>query len=155
MVGLIILGLATPLGARFTDISWTDESIVQRESLIQSSIAMIKDNPVFGVGLNNFLINLPSSEIIQPVHNIFLLVASETGVFVLGFFIWFLIKIYRRINDKGLRIKKNPSFIIYPLSFILILGMFDHYFLTLQQGQLLFSFVLGLCWSDPLKRGKI
>jgi len=150
LVGILTLGLATPLGLRFTDIKLTDESIVQRESLIQSSIVMIKDNPLFGVGLNNFLINLPAYQkpsaplsYLQPVHNIFLLVMSETGIIGFSFFVWFLIKTYRRINS---------YFIIYPLSLIIILGLFDHYFLTLQQGQLLFSFVLGLCWSKSPKR---
>ena len=161
LVGLLLLGLTTPLGLRFTGMRLTDESIVQRESLIQSSIAMIKNNPVFGVGLNNFLVNLPSYQAphaslfyLQPVHNIFLLVLSETGIVGLVFFIWFLIKTFSRIKNHESRIKgwpiiHNSLFII--LSSILILGMFDHYFLTLQQGQLLFSFILGFCWADKLK----
>jgi len=158
-VCLLLLGLVTPLGTRFTGIRLTDESIVQRENLIQSSIAMIKDDPLFGVGLNNFLVNLPSYQrphtplfYLQPVHNIYLLILTQTGIVGLVFFVWFIYKTYGRINDKGLRIKEVQPFIIYPLSLILILGMFDHYFLTLQQGQLLFAFILGLCWCEkPLK----
>ena len=49
---------------------------------------MIKDNFLFGVGLNNFTVfvdkyNYDSSDIrfSQPVHNIFLLIFSESGVF--------------------------------------------------------------------------
>ena len=162
LVGILFLGLTTPLGARFTGMRLTDESIVQREGLINNSIVMIKDHPFFGVGLNNFLVNLPLYQTphsplfyLQPVHNIFLLVLSETGIVGFSFFIWFLIKTFSRIKNQESRIKgwpmiHNSLFII--LSSILILGMFDHYFLTLQQGQLLFSFVLGLCWSEkPLK----
>lgn len=147
---ILVLGLTTPLGTRFASLKLTDESIVQRESLIKSSIAMIRDNLVFGVGLNNFLINLPDYQkahtplfYLQPVHNIFLLIFSETGIIGFSFFFWFLVQTYRRINS---------SFIIYPLSLIIILGLFDHYFLTLQQGQLLLTFILGLCWyNKPLK----
>lgn len=39
----------------------------------------------------------------------------------------------------------NSKFII--LFMVLLLGLFDHYFLTLQQGQLLFAFAFGLGWS--------
>lgn len=140
---------------RFTNINLSDESIVQREILIGNSISMIKDHPTFGVGLNNFLINLPSYQpqqpalfYLQPVHNIFLLIASETGIIGLGFFLWFLLFTYKRIISQPLI--HNSLFII--LSSVLILGMFDHYFLTLQQGQLLLALVFGLCWSESSKR---
>ena len=128
---------------RFTSIHFYDESVVQRGALIKDSLAMIKKHPVFGVGLNNFLANLPTSEKLQPVHNIFFLVLAETGFLGLGLFIWFLIKTFKRIINHESVIKS----MLIILSSILVLGMFDHYFLTLQQGQLLFSFVLGLCWA--------
>jgi len=34
---------------------------------------------------------------------------------------------------------------------ILTLGLFDHYFYTLQQTQLLFSLVLGLAWAKKVE----
>ena len=116
-----------------------DESITQRESLVQSSEAMIKNHPIFGVGLNNFLTNLPAFEKVQPVHNIFLLVLSETGIVGISFFLWFLIKTIKKVQS---------SYLLLLISCLLSLGMFDHYFLTLQQGQLLFAIILGLCWSE-------
>ena len=135
---------------RFTNINLSDESIVQRESLIRSSISMINDHPIFGVGLNNFLVNLPAYQkafsptfYLQPVHNLFLLIASETGIIGLGFSLWFIFATYQRIINQSLI--HNSLFII--LSSVLVLGMFDHYFLTLQQGQLLLALVFGLCWS--------
>ena len=138
---------------RFTNINLSDESIVQRKNLIQNSITMAKDHPIFGVGLNNFLVNLPlyqtphiSPFYLQPVHNIFLLVFAETGIIGLGFFIWFIYKTYKKIKEKKYTIHNTYYILLFS---VLLLGMFDHYFLTLQQGQLLFSFILGLCWSDP------
>ena len=165
LVVLVFIGsifMLSPLGHRFTNLKLADESIVVRQELIKSSLLMIKENLFLGVGLNNFLIELPGYQKInnyfldlQPVHNIFLLVATETGLIGLVFFLWFMFKTYQRIMNHELRIKdKNPiihnsKFII--LTAVLILGLFDHYFLTLQQGQLLFSFILGLCWANMRK----
>ena len=131
---------------------------------------MIKSHPIFGVGLNNFLVELPNVHkqdsnvfYLQPVHNIYLLILSQTGIVGFGFFIWFIGKTYQKLKAQSSKLKatsKNlksekdyliidPLSLIVALSVILILGLFDHYFLTLQQGQLLFAFTLGLCWSDP------
>lgn len=58
-----------------------------RWDLMQTALGMIYDYPVFGIGLNSFEENMAIYDttgvinIIQrPVHNIFLLVASETGI---------------------------------------------------------------------------
>lgn len=129
---------------RFTNLSLTDESFTRRSGLTTAAVEIIKTHPLMGIGLNNFLVNLPKFQqaestilYLQPVHNIYLLVAAETGVVGLVFFLWFIGKTYQKV--------KSPLFIA--LTVILILGFFDHYFLTLQQGQLLFSLVLGLCWA--------
>src|SRR3989344_1034280 len=150
----------SPLHSRFTDLKLTDESVTIRQELIKSSVFMIKENPIFGVGINNYLDQLPYYQRInnyftdlQPVHNIYFLVAAQTGIVGLAFFIWFIFKTYQRIKNttQNSKLQKNLYFInssslIIILSSILILGLFDHYFLTLQQGQLIFSFTLGLCW---------
>lgn len=150
-----------PLAPRLLNANIADESVVERIELAKSSLLMIKDSPIIGVGINNFLVSLPSYQekpadifALQPVHNIYLLIAAETGIVGLVFFLWFLEKTFREIEKKKPMIR-NPAlpagrslFII--LSAILILGFFDHYFLTLQQGRMLFAFVLGLCWSKKL-----
>jgi O-antigen ligase len=150
---LMFLLFATPLGHRFAEIKLADESVVQRMELIKASSFMIKDNPLFGVGLNNFLVNLSEYQTqtiffnLQPVHNIFILTAAETGIVGLGFFIWFTVKAIKRIANRESRIAKTPIILFS----IFVLGMFDHYFLTLQQGQILMAFAFGLCWSAKLK----
>ncbi|MBI2031592.1 MAG: O-antigen ligase family protein [Candidatus Levybacteria bacterium] len=137
----------TPLGSRFLDLSFSDPVIKTRLDLIKNSVFLIIQNPIFGVGINNSISELSLISMrdnifyFQPVHNIFLLIALQVGLSGLLFFLWFIIRTYR-----------NLRFTIYDLRFtilscILILGFFDHYFLTLQQGQLLFSFALGLCWA--------
>lgn len=129
-------------GQRFTSIKLTDESIVQRESLINQSVVMISKDPIFGVGINNFINNLnPSfntSLLLQPVHNIFLLTFSQTGLIGLGLLLL--------IFFKGIINSIRPRISIYKLGLILsviFIGILDHYFFTIQQGQLLFTLVFS------------
>ena len=105
--------------------------MTHRIELIQSAFKIIKENFWFGVGLNNFIPNLVkvsntflNSWELQPVHNIFLLVFSETGIFGLIAFI----SLFININ--------------LPLLAILLTGLNDHYWLTLQQNLLLFTYVV-------------
>jgi len=99
------------------------------------------------VGLNNFIVHLPqfyqsgSVYLLQPVHNIFLLVAAETGLVGLVIFLWFLILTFKKL------LITNYYLLITALIVILVLGLFDHYWLTLQQNQLLVAIVFGLSWS--------
>ena len=96
---------------------------------------MIKENFFFGVGLNNFIPNIPkvtnsflNAWELQPVHNIFLLVFSETGIVGLIAFIYLFFSV--SINSQ--------------LIAIILTGLSDHYWLTLQQNLLLFTYVLSL-----------
>src|SRR3989344_3552293 len=100
--------LFSPLGSRFTNINAVDESVIVRADLIKTSILMTQHSPIFGVGLNNFLQNVSYFSKnenqslflnLQPVHNIFLLILSQTGVIGFGFFIWFLVKTHLRIMN--------------------------------------------------------
>jgi O-antigen ligase len=154
ILSILIIFFLTPLAARFTNLNMSDKSIVQRGILMDRSLEMLKTSPLFGVGLGNFIPTLAQSQMpltvttqLQPAHNIFLLVAAETGLIGLGFFVWFLWKTFRRIKNYESRSKE----LLYVLFFvILITGMGDHYWLTLQQGQLLFAFVIGLCYNPSL-----
>lgn len=141
------------LGLMFTTINSNDESIVVRQQLNAAAVRLWQQSPIIGVGLGNFLVELPkalpSREIyfLQPVHNIYLLVLAETGVIGLA---WSLLFIGKGIMGLVLRIrekKKRKLFSIWHLSFgiILFLGLVDHYPLTLQQGQLLLTIFLSLC----------
>jgi O-antigen ligase len=151
---LIIIGIIAILllqnnliAQRFLTTNLSDESIVQRQTLMSQSLKMFWQSPIFGVGINNYFNNLNiylSKEnplLIQPVHNIFLLVLAETGIVGLATFLFVLLKSFLVI------IKKQNKYLLLSLLTIICLGMFDHYFLTLQQGQLLFSLVLGISFA--------
>ncbi len=120
------------------------ESFWQRIALGQAAWQMFQTAPLFGVGLGNFIARLPAFltperfYFLQPVHNIFLLLLTETGLFGLCL-----------VADRGWRIfkkvwsEKNRPLLAAFLA-IVFTGLFDHYWLTLAQGQLLLALIVGL-----------
>ncbi|KKP38425.1 MAG: Lipid A core-O-antigen ligase-like protein enyme [Candidatus Woesebacteria bacterium GW2011_GWC2_33_12] len=137
IVLLVILNFRSNLAFSFLAFDFSSRTFSHRLELISASWKMIKDNFLFGVGLNNFIPNLPkvtnsflNAWELQPVHNIFLLVFSETGV--IGFIVFSLLVLF------------SLSPISYPLIAILATGQMDHYWLTLQQNMLLFTYALAL-----------
>jgi len=95
---------------------WDSLSFVKRMDLNIEAIRMIFHRPLFGVGLNNYLVN---SKYFQPVHNVYLLILSQVGIVPLV--IWW------RGNRKGY------PYINRALWIVLITGIFDHYWMTLPQ----------------------
>lgn len=115
-----------------------DESVVVRQQLLYSALEILKQHAWLGVGLGNFLVALPSSlpskfiYFLQPVHTIYILLLSEVGVIgVIGIasLTWIL---------------RKKITIHWPIIAILLVGLVDHYPLTVQQGQLLFALFIGL-----------
>lgn len=151
---LLLMLVSTPFGARLLQTNPTEEAVIQRVDLIKTSGELFVRNPLVGVGFGNFLPSLATMQksvsfglALQPVHNMFLLIFVEMGIIGLGIFIWFLVKTYRRLFRLGATVPTSPyQLLTVLLSVVLILGSFDHYFLTLQQGQLLFALVIGLSW---------
>ncbi len=146
MIMLLGYGLQNSfLVQRFSLTRISEESLVQRQDLTKQALTMFTVNPVLGVGLNNFFNNLDTISLkttqIQPVHNIFLLVLAETGIIGFIFFVYILYKSIASVIKKSLR--KERNYLLMIVSSVIILGLFDHYFLTLQQGQILFSLILG------------
>lgn len=117
---------------------------------------------LFGVGIGNFVgwmvENSPHLPVYayQPVHNIYLLIYSETGILGILFFITFLIYVIKEFILKT-RLQKSyhPSFLVFFYS-LLFIGFFDHLFLTLQQGGLVFWGTMGILTylsnSDIIKK---
>lgn len=152
--------LFSPIAPRLLQTTLSDESVADRLSLNGSALQIIQSQPILGVGLGNFLPILSEIQspqvgryFLQPVHNIYLLIGSEIGILGLVFFLYFLGKTYQRL----LSVLQNKTASTFALSItftasvcltaLLIIGVFDHYLLTLQQGQLLFSLIIGLCWA--------
>lgn len=123
------------LSFSFLAFNFSDRFITHRIELIKAALTIVKENFWFGVGLNNFIPNLVkvsntfvNSWELQPVHNIFLLVFSETGM--VGLYV-LCSMLYAGLIAYNL-----------PLIAILVTGLNDHYWLTLQQNLLLFTYVV-------------
>ncbi|GIW62731.1 MAG: hypothetical protein KatS3mg090_0557 [Patescibacteria group bacterium] len=107
-------------------------SIGERVVYFMDSLSIIKDHLWFGTGLGSYLKSLsylfPQRPIayLQPVHNIFLLFLSETGIFGLAVvFLEFWLS-----KSAILRfVRKNLVFVLI----LVFLGFLDHYFLNLNQ----------------------
>ena len=131
------------------------QSDFTRDSLKNVSINMIKTHPYFGVGFRNFLIkrNEYSNAGVQRayVHNIYLLIAAESGLISL---LIFLILIFFSIYE-AFRYSLRPisiTSICIILSFLLI-GFFDHYPISSNFGRIvIFSFLSLLNYFNELSR---
>jgi len=122
-------------------------SYKERIELADVSGKIISDNWITGVGLNTFIPNennitssLDGNRLFQPVHNIYLLIFSETGI--IGIVLLYLL--FYKINSINIKLNnKIGTLLVY---FILITGLFDHYWFTIQQN--LFILVLLLTVSS-------
>lgn len=134
------------------------ESVVNRALLNNIALRMIRQNPLFGVGLKNFVVAMDDfgkerllPYLHQPVHNIYLLLTAEGGVLAGLSFVIFLFCIVRRLWE-------NPDLplrliLLTVISGFFVIGLFDHYLLTIQQGALAFWITLGFSanknWTVP------
>lgn len=131
------------------------ESLSERIDLAKSAITMILSHPLLGVGPNNFISSLPifakNDFVLQPVHTIYLLIAAESGIVGLLIFLGFLLFVIKVLHKTWGKNSQERSMLL-PLSLalfvILFSGFFDHYFFTLQQGQLLFALCIGFIFHE-------
>jgi len=87
-------------------------SAASRITLDEGALAVIRDNPVIGIGLNNYVLVSPRydqadaaawNDYTPIVHNAYLLIAAETGLLGLGAFVVFmvilLIQVWKIVNQ--------------------------------------------------------
>lgn len=115
------------------------DNVFQRLELSVYSGKMISERFMTGEGLNTFIVNMPRLKgftgylwYLQPVHNIFLLVFSETGILGILIFSYLIFKFV-----------KKPKLGLVVL-FIVLTGFTDHYWLTIQQNVFLLSLLVSL-----------
>ncbi len=131
-IGILILVVLLSLMLPFVKNKDT-YSLEVKERIEQANFSktMISNNFILGTGLGTF----PSYDVrLQPIHNVFLLVFTETGF--LGFLTLIL------LLHKFLKNRNSAIFIL-----LIVIGIFDHYFLTLQQNMLSLSFVIGAAFN--------
>lgn len=140
-VVVLILGLVN-INYKISDFvgGWDKEGIEKREKLAMGAVAMIKSNPLFGVGAGNFVVRLPEFKEgnfywWQPVHNILLLALSEVGLLGIIILIFNFKFIFFKLKEK----KYWWLWIIVGIT-----GMMDHYWLSLPQNTWLLAIILGV-----------
>ena len=116
-------------------------SLTERTDQVFSAKDVIKKHPLFGVGAGNYVNYVEKeselkNDFIQPVHNSYLLLWAETGLFslvLLLLFIYFLIR-------KG----RRETFSLAVIVALLLLMFFEHWFFSLPFGIIFFFFILGV-----------
>ncbi|HEX7017840.1 MAG TPA: O-antigen ligase family protein [Patescibacteria group bacterium] len=142
-----LIAFFTPLAIKHLAVVYSDSpSMVRRAYLQEAAVNMYIDNPLFGIGLNNFTAKVEeytaTREIvrfIQPVHNIFFLWIAETGIAGAFLLIGVCILIIRKRNSLQLPLRTS-RFLLFSAVPIMVL---DHYLLTQQTGLLLLVFLIG------------
>lgn len=147
----LIAGLNQDIVKRFS--IFTDNAVKERIEQSKSAFAIIKNHPL-GVGLQSSTSNLPDLENkilspwdFQPVHNLFLIISLELGVFGGLLLVFLTIYIFLQL------IKKNTLEARLSLSILVaaaILSQFDHYLFTSFHGQILIIFLLFFFKFQPL-----
>ncbi len=144
---VIGVGSVWPLVVGRTQVvgAYEQQSVSERVSGWYEAVAVWRSRPLVGVGLGNYTVALSAQFpglapwAYQPVHNIGLLALAELGVvgiLLLAGVIW------------GVRRHLRGLWWVAP---ILIIGLFDHYFLTLYPGWVLLGVWVGI-WTKFVHR---
>jgi O-antigen ligase len=142
---LVLFSVAPLVASNFSFLS-SNVSLLRRTNLLSGSFDLLRNNLMYGVGINTFtnyigsyLFDMGAIRFDQPVHNMYVLILSETGVIAFVLFLFFIVSsVYKSLKEPLLAIL---------LFQMLLLACFDHYFWTIHQPQLLFWIILGLCWT--------
>ena len=152
-IGLILFFSFQALILPRTKISADEPAVTERASYNKLAIGLIKSHP-FGVGIGNQVLFSAREGVYrnfgfenvwqwQPIHNIYLLIASETGVIGLLVFLAFLISLFLNPNlFKVSSLEFRISAIM--LLALLLLGLYDHFLWTIWQGQLILWLSIGI-----------
>lgn len=116
------------------DTSWKD-----RVNLMKSSFLVIKNNLILGTGLGNFTKGMEgyvpktTNEIflVQPVHNVLLLMFAELGILGTLLYLLFMGKILLSNTSK------MDWFKWLIVITLVVIGCFDHYLWSLPQGMII------------------
>ncbi len=122
----------------------SDERRVEMQNI---AALIIRDHPWLGVGFNNYLLAFDKYTKVGvvdsiSVHNIYLLIAAETGLIGIAFFLLFC----AFIVYKGWQERVSPegrTLLVLFLAFLAI-GMVDYYPILFQQARLIFFLTAGL-----------
>jgi O-antigen ligase len=99
VVGMLALAVLVPVWPYIIARLFGDDggSAEARLPLMKMSLLVIRDHPIFGVGVNNYMFIIPkylnsefASTWVRVVHNKYLLLWAESGLFAMLTYLWFL-----------------------------------------------------------------
>jgi len=152
----------------------SDSASLERMAYNKIGVRMVKDAPIFGVGGGESVLHMEQFSDVklwpwqkQPIHNFFLLAAAELGILGALILIWVFIshvwKLFKNLKlparhqlepqaTAGRKIENSePTYYLLLATIFLcflVLMLFDHYFYTLQQTQMLLWLILGLIAAE-------
>ncbi len=125
-------------------------SSVGRSWLAEQAIEMIHEHLVAGVGIGSFILELAkhavNGAVIEPVHNLFLLIGAELGIIGLLALISLIAAITLQIIKA-----RSPQAILASgtLAGLSVISLFDHYLWSIAPGRLMLGLALGL-WAGQV-----
>ncbi len=154
---IVIIALGTlfaPFLANRFSIEVGEQAVAYRIDDLSLGLSILNAHPLFGIGVGNYVPRLmeiaPNLQLwrYEPIHNIYLLIAVETGLLGLATFVFLLFYTIRPLAKNLSSSSRNDTYpytLIHLILIILVLVLFatDHYFWSLQQGRLLFWVILG------------
>ncbi len=154
--GTIAFILWPEISSRFLTTSYQEQAVTLRVYYNKIAVSEISKNPFLGLGMGNFVwylfnnYQLNEFWLYQPVHNFYLLIATEVGLIGIVMFLIFigkiLIKEIRRFFTKKINL---IGICLNAILFsFLFLGLIDHYFWTIQQSSLLLWLILAVINSN-------
>jgi len=150
----------------FTRATLTDNAVKERAFYNEIGTRIVAAHPIGGIGFGTSVLHMQQFTDqklepwqIQPVHNYYLLAAAEIGLVGAGLWIivllWHLVKLLRPLI-KNRQWRTDESVYRLTLGLILfgfmILMLFDHYFYTINQTQLLLWLILGLIGGEARRQ---
>ncbi len=156
LVGALSILVTSPIVLeRFTS---SDKGSAQsRLVLARGAMAMVKEYPIFGIGVNNYALYMREYDPVSYyawrgiaiVHNIWLLILAESGFLGLAAWSWFLLAVYRRLWHALKHVRDSLVWmsavgLFCALSALLIHGMADYALLGDLRLLSLFWFIVGL-----------
>lgn len=134
-----------------------EQSIDERTSYMNDAATLLRENWVTGVGVGNYTAAVYNNDddsnqlregwYYQPVHNIYLLIFTELGIFgLLGFLFFLLSLVYQLRVQTEWQLAWGTSVLS-----LLIIGLFDHYLWSLHFGILLFWITCAFFLSTQRK----
>lgn len=156
IIGGVLLFFFSSLILPRTSLRAAEPSVSYRLEYAHIGLETTVAHPLFGTGIGNqvqtsfdegryAVHGMKRAWEYQPVHNLYLLIASEIGIIGALAFCFFLVIVMKRLaTQKSL----EAAFALSLLAGLLMFGLFDHFLWDLQAGRLMFWLAVALSLSQ-------